>query len=297
MRRILHTTLLAVLISPAVMKAQQTPIYTQFMFNPFMYNPAVAGIHPYYQIRSNHRFQWIGIKDAPVTNTLSFQGPHARLNMGYGGYLYNDVTGPTSKTGLTGSYAYNVGITDALRLSMGMSLGIIQYRVDGTQISFKEPETDIEKGIHSSYVPDANIGLYLYSDKYYAGFSTAQLINTKLKLTTGQNGVNKLKNHFYFVGGYAFTINENFQIEPGFMLKGTAPAQIQADINTRVVYQNKGWLGISFRSQDALSVLLGYIHENKIYIGYSYDFTITELRKFDSGSHEIMIGYRFNDIK
>jgi len=297
MKRIRCIVLILIIAGQAVLIAQQTPIYTQFMFNPFVYNPAVAGIDPYYQIRSNHRFQWIGIKDPPVTNTLSFQGPHAKLNMGYGGYLYNDVTGPTSKTGLTGCYAYNVGITETLRLSMGLSMGIIQYRVDGTQITFKETDNAVEKGIHSSFVPDANFGLYLYTGKYYVGFSTAQLVNTKLKLTNEKNGLNKLKTHFYLIGGYLFDINTNFQIEPSILLKGTAPSQFQADINTRLIYQNKGWLGISFRSQDAVSFLLGYIHKNKIYIGYSYDFTITDLRKYDSGSHEIMIGYRFNDIK
>ena len=297
MKRVYYILLFILLTCQAFVKAQQTPIYTQFMFNPFMYNPAIAGIDPYYQIRSNHRFQWIGIKDPPVTNTLSFQGPHARLNMGYGGYLYNDVTGPTSKTGLTGSYAYNVGLTENLRLSMGLSMGIIQYRVDGTQITFKEPESGVEKGIHSSYVPDANFGLYLYHSKYYVGFSTAQLVNTKLNLTNEKNGLNKLKSHFFVMGGYIYEINTNFKLEPSILLKGTAPSQFQADINTRIMYQNKGWLGVSFRSQDAFSVLLGYIHENKIYIGYSYDFTITDLRKYDSGSHEIMIGYRFNDIK
>ncbi len=278
---------------------QQTPIYTQFMFNPFIYNPAFAGVDPYYQIRSNHRFQWIGIKDPPVTNTLSFQGPHSSLPMGFGGYLYNDVTGPTSKTGLTGSYAYNIGLTESIRLSMGISAGIIQFKVDGTQIQFKEDEPDLAilDGIQSSYVPDANFGLYLYADNYYAGFSTSQLINTKLKLTNDQNGLNKLKSHFYLIGGYKYEINTNFKIEPSLMVKGTAPAQLQADVNARVVYQDRGWLGVSFRSQDAVSFLLGYIQEERIYIGYSYDFTITGLKKYNTGSHEIMIGYRFNDLK
>jgi len=278
---------------------QQTPIYTQYMFNPFIYNPAFAGVDPYYQIRSNHRFQWIGIKDPPVTNTLSFQGPHSSLPMGFGGYLYHDVTGPTSKTGLTGSYAYNIGLTESLRLSMGMSAGVIQFKVDGTQIQFKEaePTLAIADGIQSSYVPDANFGVYLYADNYYAGFSTSQLINTKLKLTNDQNGLNKLKSHFYFIGGYKYEINTNFKIEPSLMVKGTAPEQIQADINTRLIYQEKGWLGFSYRSQDAVSFLLGYIQEERIYIGYSYDFTITSLNKYNSGSHEIMIGYRFNDLK
>ena len=81
------------------------------------------------------------------------------------------------------------------------------------------------------------------------------------------------------------------------MIKGTAPRQLQFDFNARVIYMDMVWAGLSFRSNDALSFLIGYTYDNKIYIGYSYDFTVTDLRKYNSGTHEIMVGYRFNDIK
>ena len=111
------------------------PHYTQYMFNNFVVNPAVAGTYDYFQIRTNHRFQWVGLLDPPMTNSISFYGPHAKLPMGYGGYVYNDVTGPTSRTGVTGAYAYNIAVTGDIRLSMGLSASIMQYRVDGTQLN------------------------------------------------------------------------------------------------------------------------------------------------------------------
>jgi type IX secretion system PorP/SprF family membrane protein len=276
---------------------QQSPMYTQYMFNKFIYNPAVAGTYNYYQIRSNHRFQWIGMPDAPLTNTLSFYGPHAKLPMGYGGYLYYDVTGPTSKAGLTGSYAYNISVTDDIRVSMGVSFGIMQFKVDGTQINLKDKSDLALQGTVNSIVPDANFGVYMYASNFYAGFSTSQLINTKLRFYEQATSLNKLKSHFYFTGGYIWEINNQFTVEPSAMLKGTAPKQIQVDFNTRVIYLDMVWAGLSYRSKDALSFLVGYTYDNKIYFGYSYDFTVTELRKYNSGTHEIMIGYRFNDIK
>jgi len=279
-------------------RAQQSPMYTQYMFNKFLYNPAVAGIDPFFQIRSNHRFQWVGISDPPITNSISYYGPHGNLPMGYGGYIYYDVTGPTTKAGATGAYAYNVGITGDIRLSMGVSVGIMQYRVDGTQINLKDPSDQaLEEAIYSSIVPDANFGVFMYTENYWAGFSTSQLINTKVKLYEQKTGLNKLKAHFYLTGGYLFVINNDFKIEPSLILKGTAPVQIQLDLNTRVIYQDMVWLGLSVRTRDALSLLIGYAYDNKIHIGYSYDFTITDLRKYNSGTHEIMIGYRFSDIK
>jgi len=285
---------LFMLLLPFALKGQQSPMYTQYMFNKFVYNPAVAGIDPYFQIRSNHRFQWVGLTDPPLTNSLSYFGPHSTLPMGYGGYIYYDVTGPTSVAGLTGAYAYNVGITDNLRLSMGVNAGLMQYRVDGTQITIKD-KTDIalDQAVYSSFAIDANFGLYLYSDNYYAGFSTTQLINSKLKLY----GVNKLKTHYYLTGGYMFELNNDFKLEPSMIIKATAPFIFQLDFNVRVIYLDMIWLGLSYRTQDALSLLIGYTYNDRIHIGYSYDFTTTDLRKYNSGTHEIMIGYRFNDIK
>jgi type IX secretion system PorP/SprF family membrane protein len=298
MKRIFIILSLVILILPFKSRGQQSPIYTQYMFNKFVYNPAVAGVDPFFQIRSNHRFQWVGLTDPPLTNALSYFGPHARLPMGYGGFIYYDMTGPTSKAGITGAYAYNIGISGDLRLSMGVSAGLMQYKVDGTQIMIKD-NTDgaLEHAVYANFVPDANIGLYLYSEKLWVGFSTTQLINTKLKLYDQRTGLSKLKTHFYLAGGYMFEINDDFKIEPSAILKGTAPVQIQFDINARVIYQDMVWLGLSYRSRDALSLLIGYTYDDRIHIGYSYDFTTTDLRKYKSGTHELMIGYRFNDIK
>jgi type IX secretion system PorP/SprF family membrane protein len=277
---------------------QQVPLYTQYMFNKIIYNPAVAGVDPYFQIRSNHRFQWVGIADAPLTNALAFFGPHKTMPMGYGGYVYHDITGPTSRTSITGVYAYNIEVIPDIRLSMGLSVGVMQYRVDGTQITIKDPNDDLLQGVvQTSWVPDANLGLYLYHRDFWVGFSTAQLINTKLKLYEPGIGINKLKTHFFLSGGYIYEINSDWKVEPSAMLKGTFPKAIQFDLNTRVIWQEMVWLGLSYRTNDAISVLLGYSYQERIYFGYSYDITLSGLRQYNTGTHEVMFGYRFNDIK
>ena len=290
--------LLFIIICTVRAEAQQTPLYTQYMFNPVLYNPAVAGVEPFFQIRSNHRFQWVGMTDPPLTNALSFFGPHPTLPMGYGGYIYNDVTGPTSKTAITGVYAYNIELPSDMRLSMGVSLGLMQYKVDGTQITLKDPTDEaLQNSVYASYAPDANFGAYLYHEDFYVGFSTAQLINTKLNLYEAGTGLNKLKTHFFLLGGYKYDINTDFTLEPSAMLKGTAPRAIQFDIHCRILWQDMVWGGLSWRTGDAVSVLIGYSYEEKIYFGYSYDITLSDLRKHNTGTHEIMFGYRFTNIK
>jgi len=278
--------------------AQQSPHFTQYMFNDFVINPAVAGTNDFYQIRSNHRFQWIGIADPPLTNTLSIYGPHGKLPMGFGVYFYNDVTGPTSRTGLTGSYAYNIRVSKKMRLSGGLSFGLMQYKFDGTQVNPKDiTDLAIQPIVNASYMPDAAIGMYLYSNEFYAGFSTSQLLNNRIKIYEVKNGLNKLKSHFYLTGGYKYKIDRNFTVEPSTIIKGTSPRAFQFDVTARIIYQKTFWGGLSFRMKDAVSILLGYSYEDKFSFGYAYDMGINGLRKFNSGSHELMIGYRFIDIK
>jgi type IX secretion system PorP/SprF family membrane protein len=279
------------------LSAQQTPQYTQFMTNPFLINPAIAGTFNYYQIVSNNRFQWVGLTDSPVTNVLSIFGPMVKQPMGLGGYVIYDVTGPTSRASINGSYAYYYTINEELKISMGVSLGMMQYKIDGTKITTEELDPSLQDKVYSTLVPDATVGLFLYSANYQIGFAATQLINNKLKLGDNPTGLSKLNSHFYLTAGYKYYINREFAVEPTLIVKKVAPAPLQLDFNTRVFYKNMVWGGISYRTKDAVSVLVGYIYQQKIYIGYSYDIGITPIRKFNSGSHELTIGYKFSPIK
>jgi type IX secretion system PorP/SprF family membrane protein len=282
--------------------SQQLPNYTMFMMNPFIYNPALAGTANFYQIRSNHRFQWIGFKDAPITNSISIFGPHKKKNMGFGATLYNDVTGPISRTGGNGVYAYNVALTTDMRLSMGVSLGFMQYKIDGTKIdTYVDNDPALPKSIISRIIPDASLGLYAYSTNYYFGFSANQLLNNavtkKTVVETGTIGMNKLKSHFYLMGGYIFEINREWDIEPGMVISKMAPAPFQLELYCKGIFNNILWGGLTFRTQDAASVALGYTYQKKIFIGYSVDISVNDIRRYSYGSHEIFIGFNFDKIR
>jgi type IX secretion system PorP/SprF family membrane protein len=298
MRKLRTILILCTLAGTLNLAGQQLPQFSQYMFNDFVLNPAIAGIHDYYQIRTNHRFQWVGMTDPPLTNSLSFYGPHASMNMGYGGTIYTDVTGPTSRTGISGSYGYNISIYGDMRLSMGLNLSVLQYRVDGTQLTPKDPSDMFIQGVVSTtYVPDAGVGVYLYGDNYYAGFSAAQLLNNKLEIFEEKTGLNRLKSHFFVTGGYRFEMDPDWILEPSAIIKATAPSQFRFEVNAKVEWMEMVWLATGYRFHEAVTVMAGYNYDDKFYFGYSYDIGITELRLYNMGSHEIMIGYRFNDIK
>ncbi len=298
MRRVIYTILLVIVTCSVGLKGQQLPQYTQYMFNDFVINPAIAGVHDFYQIRTNHRFQWVGLVDPPLTNSIAFYGPHANLDMGYGGYVYNDVTGPTSRTGITGSYAYNIAVTGDIRLSMGISASMLQFRIDGTQLNPKDVSDPVLlEMVSTSYLPDAGIGVYLYADEFYVGLSAAQLLNNNIKIFENKNGLNRLKTHLNLIGAYRFQLDEDWVMEPSVMIKGTAPKELSFDITARTEWKKMLWGAVSYRYHEAIGIMLGYSYEEMLFFGYAYDIGITSIRKYNTGTHEIMIGYRFNDIK
>ncbi|MEX0986885.1 MAG: type IX secretion system membrane protein PorP/SprF [Bacteroidales bacterium] len=298
MRQLKHIILLLCLAGSVNLAGQQLPQFTQYMFNDFILNPAIAGIHDYYQIRTSHRFQWVGMTDPPLTNSISFYGPHSSMDMGFGGTIFTDITGPTSRTGISSSYGYNIAINNDMRLSMGLSLNMLQYKVDGTQLTPKDPSDLYIQGVVSTtYVPDAGVGVYLYGDNFFAGISSAQLLNNKLKIFEEKTGLNRLKSHLFLTGGYRYEVDRDWIIEPSAIVKVTAPRQFKFEFNTKVEWVEMVWLAAGYRFHEAVSIMAGYNHDDRFYFGYAYDIGITDLRKYNMGSHEIMIGYRFNDIK
>jgi type IX secretion system PorP/SprF family membrane protein len=296
-RFILYAAIMAILAVNSVF-AQQLPQYTQYMFNEYIINPAVAGKEDFFQAKANYRYQWAGIVDAPRTYILSLYGPHKTKDMGYGGYVYNDVTGPTSRTGLTLSYSYIFKLTEEMKLSLALAGGILQYSIDGTKINMLDiQDPSIQGTVYSTIVPDATFGAYLYTKKYFFRLSAHQLLNNELNLYTGDGGFNRVRNHFYAYGGYKHEFNQNFELEPSVLLKYMMPADPQLDITVKAAYKKMVWIGASFRTSDAVGLMVGYNYKDQVSIGYSYDISTTSIRNYNSGSHEIMISVRFNKIK
>jgi len=296
-------TLIISLVIIGNLQSQQISNYTLFMMNPFVFNPALAGTANYYQIRSNHRFQWVGFKDAPITNSVSAFGPHRTKDMGFGGTIFNDVTGPISQTGAKGVYAYNISLTTDIRLSMGISAGFTQYKIDGTKIETFTPEDPaMPKGVLSSLIPDASVGVYAYSSNFHVGFSANQLLNSAVtkKVTDDigrTTGINKLKSHFYLMGGYILAINREWDIEPGIVMQKMVSTPFQVEIYAKAIYENMFWGGLTFRSMDAASLAIGYTYDKKIFVGYAVDISVNKMVKYNYGSHEIFIGFNFDKIK
>lgn len=278
-----------------VLQAQQLPQYTQYMLNDMAINPAVAGKNDYADVRSNNRYQWVGITDAPRTYMLTVHAPFKKRNMGLGAQVYTDIVGPTRRVGLSLAYAYHIKIAEKTKISLGISAGIQQWGIDGHKLVLHDDgDNNLLIQYQTKTVPDFGAGVLVHNDKWYIGFSAPQLYQSPIKLYKGGDNKGTLVTHFLVNGAYKFDLGDDFKIEPSFLVKYANPAPMKIDAGLRVIYQEQIWLGGGYRHNDAFTALVGFMYKNYLMIGYSYDFTTTGLRKYANATHEVMLGLRFS---
>ena len=292
MKRALYIILL---ILPFSGIAQHLPMFTQFFINDYVINPAVSGTRPWYDVRTAHRYQWAGIVDSPRTFTLSICGPNKKQNMGFGFYVFTDNVGPTRRTGAQFGYSYHVKLSDEVKLSFGVSAGLLQYMVDGSKITLRDQyDAVISNSLQMALVPDIKFGIHLYHKDWYIGGSLPQIVQNKLYFFDSQtNTLSKLEDHYFGTAAYTFHLDEDWAIQPGILVKYVKPVPVQYDFMARIIWKEQLWAGGSFRTQDAFSIMVGYMYRNNLSIGYSYDLTTTNLKNYSTGTHEITGGIRF----
>jgi type IX secretion system PorP/SprF family membrane protein len=310
--------------------AQQKPQYTQYLLNNYLHNPGFAGIYDYTDARVGYRNQWTGLSGAPQTffgsvhgsfgkkerlytlplrgaspddfngNDLIMPAKKQRFSKhGIGGYIVHDQTGPSGFTGGYVSYAYHVGLDkkDKIKLAMGLTAGLMQFRLNSNEIDFYDNAGErLKGGAFTLLRPDLAAGVWLYSDNFYVGYSANQLLQNKLSFSGEYNqgtGTNKLNVHHFVTAGVKLNVSEDIALVPSTMLKYVNPATPSFDVNLRAHYQRLLWLGVSYRNQDAVSGLLGVNLGRNLSLGYSYDLITSSIKSYASGSHEIVLGVRF----
>lgn len=285
-------------LSIGVINAQQLPLYSQYMMNGFLLNPGIAGSVDLFPVTLTARQQWVGINDAPSTQALSTHVLLGNQKFGVGGYIFNDMFGPVSRIGIQGVFAYHLPLPGIdSKLGMGLAFKGFQYKLDETQlVIIDDSDPSISNAVESTFVPDADFGLYLYNNKYFVGASATQLIEFKIKLGDNVNNENKMVRHYFFTGGYKFAMGKDFELEPSVLVKGTERTPFQFDINAKAYYKKNYWLGVSYRSSNDIIAMIG-LKVNKLYFGYAFDYTTSNIKNYTSGSHEIMIGYNINEGK
>ncbi|OWY19956.1 type IX secretion system membrane protein PorP/SprF [Sphingobacteriales bacterium UPWRP_1] len=297
MKKISILFVLACCLFSVAGKAQQIHQLTQYMVNDFAYNPAVAGSNDKFISKFSFRKQWAGVEGSPSTGVLSVHGNlSAKRSVGLGMILYADATGPTRRNGMQLAYAYHLPINMEKETYVGFGLAgaLMQYGVNFSELVLQtDGDPQIAAADQSKIGGDAHLGIYLSNPRYWAGISVNQMFASKFKFDSTVESVQNAR-HMYLTGGYKFSLSEMFSLTPGALLKVVKSTRPQAELNLRAAYDDQYWLGLAYRTEDAVSILLGVDLKQGFNFTYSYDITTSSLNQVSNGSHEITIGYNFN---
>ncbi|HRR93772.1 MAG TPA: type IX secretion system membrane protein PorP/SprF [Bacteroidales bacterium] len=299
-----------------VSHAQQMPLYSQYLYNKFLINPAVAGSDGYTSFNLTAREQWVGYSGAPRTYSFSWQtrflkrsyiikqaGPRRQVyrpksdgRVGMGGFVFSDKNGLARRTGFQASYAYHTWLRQETQLSMGLAFTGYHFRIDERDIAFEdmgEPwlYNEVRKGV---FVPDAAFGIHILNARYSFGFSADQLFGAAAKIGNEAYRRLKMDRHYYLFGSYTFTDMRYHELQPSFLIKMSEQLDPQADIGLTYIYNQALWAGLAYRTGGSVIASIG-VKYDRLWMGYSFDFAFQEIQRLTYGSHELTIALRFGD--
>jgi type IX secretion system PorP/SprF family membrane protein len=315
-RGILNIILILMLGLATNLNAQQLPLYSQYVFNGFMVNPAMAGHDGYTSFNTVARQQWLGFGEAPRTYSASWQTrvlrrsykiinrpvksdnrlkPSTKGRVGLGAYLINDVNANFARTGASFTYAYHIYL-GRQQLSFGLSGKIFQYRINRDELTFGEAGDPVMNGNFktTAYSPDADFGVLFTDPNYFVGFSVSNLLQTSVKVGGNDVADFKTPRHYWLMGAYRFSVSDMIELEPGALLKTSENWNPQGDVTLKAYIAEQFWGGLSYRTNQSVILLLG-VNIDGLHFGYSFDWAFSEIGHFNYGSHEISLAYKMGD--
>jgi type IX secretion system PorP/SprF family membrane protein len=282
-----------------VSMAQQDALYSQYMFNKLVLNPAYAGTRDALSLTMVGRQQWVGLEGAPSTVSFTAHSPLKNDRIGLGLYVYTDALGPMQTYGVISAYSYKVRIGPG-RLSFGLQFGVKHLSIDWQKVTMPD-QNDVAYFGQSgdNTVLDANFGMYYYTKNYYIGFASKHLFEQQIGTLELQDDMvyATLLRHFYGMGGVAIPLNENLVLKPSMLIKYVKNAPVQADFNANLLIYKKLWVGVSYRTEKTAVFLAELLVNDRLRVGYSYDIFLNKLRVTNRGSHEILVGFDFPVFK
>jgi len=269
--------------------AQQDPQFTQYMYNTLSVNPAYAGSRGHASVTGLLRTQWVGIEDAPETQTLTLDTP-LNNRVGLGLAIINDELGPSSETYLDLNFSYTIKTSKTRKLSFGIKGGARLLNIDFSKGNARDSGDNLLNNVNNEILPTIGAGIYWHNEKNYIGVSIPNFLTDQNYNDISQS-VTPERLHLFVIGGVVTDLTDDIKFKPAFLVKAVSGAPIIADISGNFLFHEKFTLGVSYRWDDSFSGLAGFQISPQLLIGYSYDYTTTELQRFNTGSHEITLRY------
>ena len=292
--------------------AQQDAQYTNFMYNQLVINPAVAGSEQVLSSAFFYRKQWVNFSDNPVVPVTQSFSSHMQIpnkNIGAGISVINDKLGFQRNLDVRVAGSYFIDFRDVSfsgrtekKLFMGMQFGFRQFGIDVSSLDPHEQNDVVIPALNeNSVAPEIGVGFLYKVDGLYAGVSVPHLIQSKVKFTDFKNIEARQVRHYYVMTGYEYRLNSEFDLKPNLLMKYALNAPLEFDVNVLVEYQKMVWTGLSMRTRDAMAFLIGVnagelspSFNEQIKVGYSFDWTISGIPNYNSGTHEVFLIYNID---
>ncbi|HLP65103.1 type IX secretion system membrane protein PorP/SprF [Flavobacterium sp.] len=273
--------------------AQQNPEYTQYMYNTMTVNPGYTGSTGSLEALLLHRSQWVGIDGAPTTQSFTIHSPLYNERIGLGLSVVNDKLGPSNELIFEGNFSYTIPAGADKKLAFGLKAGARKLDIDWSKGRYYDDvDALLNNNISNEIKPSIGAGFYYYSQKWYVGTSVPNLIRSNF-YDDIQESVTIDRLHYYLIGGYVFDLSQSLKFKPAFLAKAVSGAPLYYNVSANFLVHEKLTLGASYQVDDSVSALAGFQITDEFYIGYSYDYTTTNLNKYNDGSHEFILRYQF----
>ncbi len=280
-----------ILFAGVNMYAQQLPQFTQYMYNTISINPAYAGNRDAISVVGLHRSQWSGLEGAPKTQTLSIHSPLRNEKIGLGLSVINDKAGYENYTYAYGDFSYTINVNALTTLSFGLKAGMSYYNLD-EELLVDVPDDPFFNGdTFNRWTPNFGAGLFLSAQDWYIGFSAPKLLNNDNNKQSEYVALEQV--HYYLTGGYVFDLNETLKLRPTTLLKATKGAPLSVDISSTLIYDEKVYFGANYRFDDAVGAFVDFQIVPSFRLGYAYEYSVSDLQPYTSGTHEILLIYEF----
>jgi len=268
--------------------AQQDPQFTQYMYNTLGVNAAYAGSRGHVSVLGLVRSQWVGLDGAPRTQTFSIDSPLSE-KVGLGLAIVNDELGPSKETYVDLNFSYTIMTSDTRRLSFGLKGGGRFLDIDFSRGNAQSPDILFQNNV-SEFLPTLGAGVYWHNDRNYIGVSIPNLF-TDQTYDDIQQTVAAERLHLFIIGGVVTDLSPSTKFKPAFLVKSVSGAPLIVDLSANFMFYEKLRLGVSYRWDDSVSGLAGFQLTPQLLLGYSYDYTTTELQRFNTGSHEVTLRF------
>lgn len=276
--------------------AQQDAQYTQYMYNTLSVNPAYAGSRGQLTFAGLYRSQWVGLDGAPETFTINLHSPIRNSRLGYGISIVNDNIGDgvVQETYLDAVLSYTLEFAGDSKLSFGLKAGGNMLNLDFNGLRNFDQEVVQQDNIDNKFSPNFGLGLYYHTNRFYAGFSAPNVLETEYFDNGDSDAVNFLaaeRINLYFITGYVFDLNADLKFKPALLTKAVGGAPLQVDLSATFLFADKFSFGAAYRLDAAVSALAGFQITDQIMLGLAYDRETTELggTQFNDGSFEVFL--------